>query len=555
MLKIVGLVAFTVATVCTSPFSPINDPLIVETTGGTLRGERLSCGLFCNYFSFKGIPYGKAPVDELRFRAPEPHEGWDGIREANQHTVSCPQNDILGRDNDDEDCLSLNVYTPNTSGRRAVMVWIYGGAFSLGSGDSFIYGPDFIVSEDVVMVTMNYRVGPLGFLSTGDEHATGNYGMKDIILSLKWVKANIARFGGDPDNVTIFGESAGGAAVHYLVLSPLAKGLFQKAISQSGSALNPWAYQTHPERTAHQLAKDLNITFTDNADLIRQLRLARPSDMNRASPGMMSFPIPRGLSSIPFVPCRDPENTDPEDAFLPGEPIDLMNAGNFHDVPYITGFNDAESLFLVYEEILDPNVFNVYNENPHIMIPLQWNVSAGSPESDDIVSKISQFYFQGQPLSTALRYPYTQYNTDLMFARGIDMTAKIHAEKQQEPVFYYLFSFTGALNLLKNLLSLNLYPGAVHADELGYLFQITSIPAPLLPNNPAIRIRRLMCRLWTNFAKTGDPTPPNDPIANVLWHRVSGNQEYYEIGSTVQANANPLGDRMRFWNEMKDKVN
>lgn len=180
-----------------------------------------------------------------------------------------------------------------------------------------------------------------------------------------------------------------------------------------------------------------------------------------------------------------------------------MNAGAFHDVPYITGFNNAESLFNVIEEVIDPNVFNVYNADPHIMIPKTWNVSRDSPESDDIVKHISEFYFQGRPLSTAVRHQYTQYNTDLMLARGIDITAEIHSRKQVQPVFYYKFSFTGSLNLLKNLLFLNMYPGAMHADELGYLFQITSIPAPLLPNNPAIRTRRLMVRLWTNFAKTG----------------------------------------------------
>lgn len=181
-----------------------------------------------------------------------------------------------------------------------------------------------------------------------------------------------------------------------------------------------------------------------------------------------------------------------------------MNSGDFNHVPYITGFNDAESLFQVLEEVLvDPQVFEKFNSNPHIMVPKQWNISADSPESQSIVNDISEFYFDGRPLSTEVRHQYTQYNTDLMFARGIDMTANIHSRKQVEPVYYYMFSFTGALNLLKNLLSLNRYPGAVHADELGYLFQITNIPAPLLPNNPAIRMRRLMVRLWTNFAKTG----------------------------------------------------
>lgn len=165
--------------------------MIIETTGGILRGERLWCGLFCNYFSFKGIPFGKAPTGNLRFRTPVSHEGWTGIREANQHTPSCPQSVILGTI--DEDCLSLNVYSQNLNGRRAVMFWIYGGGFSIGSGDSFIYGPDHIVADDVVLVTANYRLGALGFLSTGDQNAPGNYGMKDIILALKWVQANIER--------------------------------------------------------------------------------------------------------------------------------------------------------------------------------------------------------------------------------------------------------------------------------------------------------------------------------------------------------------------------
>ncbi|KAG4067975.1 hypothetical protein HA402_010661 [Bradysia odoriphaga] len=553
MLKVLALIVFTVAVVSSVPARPSNDPLVVATTGGLVRGERASCGLFCNYSSFKGIPYGKAPVGDLRFRAPQPHEGWEGVRDATEHTVVCPQTGFLfGSNEDDEDCLSINVYSPNLTRRSPVMVWIYGGGFSSGSGNSFIYGPNFFVSEGVVLVTMNYRVGPLGFLSTNDENAPGNYGMKDVILSLKWVRDNIANFGGDPDNVTIFGESAGGAAVHYLLLSPQAEGLFHKAISQSGSALNTWAYEISPETLTHQLAKDLNITFTDNADLIAQLRQIKPSVINRAMPSMLDYEIPRGIAhALPFVPSRDPKNVSPEEAFLPGHPIDLMYAGKFHHVPYVTGFNDGESLFNILEDFLDPNVFNVYNANPHIMIPPSFNVSKGSRESESITEYISDFYFNREPLSREVRYQYTQYNTDLMFAVGIDQTANIHAQLQDEPVYYYKFSFVGSLNLVKQLLLLQNYPGAVHADEIPYMFQITSIPAPLLPNNPAVRTRQLMVRLWTNFARTGNPTPPNDPIANVPWHPVEGDQQYYEIGANVFSSSNPHGERMAFWNNMQ----
>lgn len=254
-----------------------------------LQGERLSCGLFCNYYSFKGIPYAEPPVGDLRFRAPRPNRPWEGVRDATKHGNTCPSGAILGGPGGDEDCLFLNIYTRNLKEKRPVMVWIHGGSFSGGSGDSWIYGPDHIIDDGVLLVTINYRLGVLGFMSTGDSHAPGNYGLKDMVLALKWIQRNIAEFGGDPDNVTIFGESAGGAAVHYLVLSSETKGLFTRAISQSGSALNPWAFQTNPVNVAYQLGRDLRLSWSSNEDLVRQLREVDPADLVRATPGALSY--------------------------------------------------------------------------------------------------------------------------------------------------------------------------------------------------------------------------------------------------------------------------
>lgn len=169
------------------------------------------------------------------------------------------------------------------------MVWIYGGGFFAGSGNDLIYGPDYLVAEDVIVVTLNYRLAALGFLSTNDNNAPGNYGLKDCVLALKWVQANIARFGGDPSQVTIFGESAGGAAVHYLILSPEGRGLFARAISQSGSALNPWGFQTDPKASAYSLAKRLKISFTNNTDLINKLRTVDARDIVLATPEWITF--------------------------------------------------------------------------------------------------------------------------------------------------------------------------------------------------------------------------------------------------------------------------
>lgn len=193
-------------------YIPQENP-IIQTTYGQLQGETLSCGIGCNYFSFKGIPYAAAPVGNLRFRAPVSPQPWSGVRPALEHGPACPSSSRLSPVVD-EDCLSLNVYTKFLDRNLPVMVWIHGGSFSGGNGHSFTYGPDHLVDEDIILVTINYRLGVLGFLSTEDSNAPGNYGMKDVIKALEWVRYNIRNFGGDPDNVTIFGESAGGAAVH-----------------------------------------------------------------------------------------------------------------------------------------------------------------------------------------------------------------------------------------------------------------------------------------------------------------------------------------------------
>ncbi|XP_047106309.1 juvenile hormone esterase-like [Schistocerca piceifrons] len=204
----------------------------VSIPQGALRGRRLKTPSGRTYCSFQGIPYAKPPVGPLRFKSPEPPEPWSGIRNATKEGNIAPQIDFLMRSKTeyegDEDCLYLNVYTSKLpTGENAqlipVMVWIHGGAFLLGSGNTELYGPDYLMEHDVLLVTFNYRLGVLGFLSTEDELVPGNAGLKDMVMALKWVKSNITRFGGDPGNVTIFGESAGSMSCHILSISSAAK--------------------------------------------------------------------------------------------------------------------------------------------------------------------------------------------------------------------------------------------------------------------------------------------------------------------------------------------
>lgn len=190
---------------------------IVTTSTGQVQGVQISTGVLQpNYFAFKGIPFAEAPVGPLRWRNPVPHRGWQGVLDAENHRGTCPSGTWLGLGGGgEEDCLFLNVYTPTLTGNRAVMVWVHGGSFTTGSGD--LYGPDFLVNEGVIVVSFNYRIGALGFLSTGDGAAQGNYGMKDMVEALRWTRQNIAAFGGNPNQVTLFGQSAGGVAVGGLV--------------------------------------------------------------------------------------------------------------------------------------------------------------------------------------------------------------------------------------------------------------------------------------------------------------------------------------------------
>ncbi|XP_074042065.1 juvenile hormone esterase isoform X3 [Leptinotarsa decemlineata] len=257
---------------------------LVSVREGKLLGSVKSDLNGKTFFSFQGIPYAKPPLGELRFKAPQPPEKWKGVRDATKEGSECYAKGISAYVGS-EDCLVLNVFTREISGStlKPVMFWIHGGGFTSSSGNSDLYGPEFLLTEDIVLVTFNYRLGPLGFLRLRDPSlgVPGNAGLKDMVMALKWVQRNIKQFSGDPNNVTIFGESAGGAAVHLLMLSPMAKGLFHKAISQSGCATNVWA--SCSKYTIHQLAENLGVYTNDEELLLKHLRNVSLEELFRAS--------------------------------------------------------------------------------------------------------------------------------------------------------------------------------------------------------------------------------------------------------------------------------
>uniref|UniRef100_A0A1B6CKI6 Carboxylic ester hydrolase n=1 Tax=Clastoptera arizonana TaxID=38151 RepID=A0A1B6CKI6_9HEMI len=255
--------------------------VIVNTTYGRIAGERKLYSLKGDeyFYQFRGIPYAAAPVGNLRFKPPQPMKPWSDIKDAFEFGASCVQCNTRGPFGS-EDCLFINVYTSempkNGTNLKPVMFWIYGGSFQTGSAD--IYGPEYLIRKDIVLVTFNYRVNVLGFFALGNKEVSGNYGLKDQLFALKWVQANIANFGGDPSRVTIFGESAGSASVQYQLLSAQSKGLFHQAIVQSGSALDPWALTKSPKDVAFKLAKSLGHNL-NNTNELYLFFMQQPADL------------------------------------------------------------------------------------------------------------------------------------------------------------------------------------------------------------------------------------------------------------------------------------
>uniref|UniRef100_A0A336MTX0 Carboxylic ester hydrolase n=1 Tax=Culicoides sonorensis TaxID=179676 RepID=A0A336MTX0_CULSO len=526
--------------------------------GGSVLGEKKSINLRESYFSFKGIPYALPPLKELRFKPPVPHPGWDGTRNATSHGPVCVSPGYIissGAFQGQEDCLYLNVYSPNLTPdeKLPVMFWIHGGSFTAGSGNSLIYGPEWLVKQDVVVVTINYRLGLLGFFSTGDRNAPGNYGAKDVVEALKWVQSNIESFGGDRNKVTVFGESAGSALTHYLVLSKMSSGLFAQAIAQSGTALSPWAFQDYPRTKAFQVARQLNITATTTEEIVKQLREFDDLEaICNITPGLLTLELPRGNTAFTFAPVVETEDSD-EPRFLVEPPLTTIKKGTFNDVPFILGQNSQEALYSVREIDLFPDTLDKYNNNTQWLLPYEWHIEPNTDAADDIIYNVLDMYFGGGPIKN--KVDYANFNTDRHFTYGLAKTVELHSAKQKSPVYYYIFSFDGVMNYIKKIFLVIGYNGAMHADELGYLWKMMHAPAPILPGSKSDITRSRMIRMWTDFAKYGNPTPKIDELITTQWANVVGRQEYLDIGENLVAGKEPFYERVEMWKQLDRKYN
>ncbi|CAH2074949.1 unnamed protein product, partial [Iphiclides podalirius] len=520
---------------------------VVTVKQGRLLGAKKKLYNGTPYYSFKGIPYAKPPIGKLRFKAPLPPEPWQGIYEATEHGPVCPQVDMNTGQyvEGSEDCLFLNVYTKSLRGdsRMPVMFFIHGGAYMSGSGDADMYGPEFLIRHDVVLVTINYRLELLGFLCLDIPEVPGNSGMKDQVAALRWVQSNIDRFGGDPENVTIFGESAGAASVTFHMLSPMSKGLFHKAIAQSGVCTSDWAQGTEGKARATRAAKFLGFQSSDGEQLLEFLQTAPVDKLAKLTfKSMTADEKHRGLP-IHFAPVIERSFRNVE-AFLTEAPMDALLAGNVNKVPLMCGYNSAEGLIMVQHQV---KKLHFMNRNPSFYVPRE--IARKVPETVliELGQRVKRFYAGGRDFHDKDLELLTNLMSDIHFGFGCHRFCHFYSSLNRS-IYMYRFDCATDLNRFKELIGHADYKGASHVDELFYLF-----------SNPLNRdcyeredLRILVdkvTKLWTNFAKTGDPTPENSAKTKWRPYTASG-REYLSIDKTLSMGTHAERERVEFWNRL-----
>lgn len=516
------------------------EDVVLKTEKGNVRGKRMDGDFGQYYYSFRGIRYAQAPTGKLRFKDPVDVEPFAEEYDATDDGMNCPQymvgaGEVMG----DEDCLNLNVYTPKVDKKkRAVMVYIHGGAFITGGGSSNTFGPGYIIENDVVVVAMNYRLGALGFMATDDKAITGNMGIKDQIMALKWVKNNIAAFGGDPNKVTIFGDDAGAASVSIHLMSSESDGLFVNAIVMGGNALCDIFFQTNPQEAAVELASRLDCTSEKGEDILRclstqtqQAIVTKTSDMNTF------FSFPRW-----FAPTVDGK-------VLTDTPENLLTQGRFAKVPLMVGQTKDAGAFYYR---LTLNTFNGGNYDDNFvdhklprMLPV---VSNFNTKLYPITRQVRKRYFVNVDLEDEdeFRPRYNEFLTDMMFTRCTDKFATTVAN-HSVPTYAYSFDYRGQHSIV-NLQGEQVDMGVGHGDDLQYIFENLYGPDYTLSKSDRKFSKNIFLPLLTNFAKTSVPTPSLTDAITVAWDPLSPTKnQIYRINEKPSMDVEHKQDALKFW--------
>ncbi|XP_074898323.1 neuroligin-2 isoform X5 [Buteo buteo] len=564
---------------------------VVPTQYGRLRGARrdLSNELLGPVQAFLGVPYAAPPLGPRRWAPPEAPAAWGGVRDATAFAPACPQNLRGGppplmlplwlSDNleaagayvaaQSEDCLYLNLYVPTEdgllakkredgaaggpppdadirdSGKKPVMLFLHGGSYMEGTGNMFD-GSVLAAYGNVIVVTMNYRLGVLGFLSTGDQAAKGNYGLLDQIQALRWLNENVGHFGGDPQRITIFGSGAGAACVSLLILSHHSEGLFQKAIAQSGTAISSWSVNYQPLKYTRLLAAKVGCERADTGAAVECLR-------RQPFRALVDQDVQPARYHVAFGPVVDGD-------VVPDDPEILMQQGEFLNYDILIGVNQGEGLKFVEDSLESEDGisasyfdFTVSNFVDNLY---------GYPEGKDILRETIKFMYTDwadRDNGEMRRKTLLALFTDHQWVAPAVATAKLHAE-YQSPVYFYTFYHHCQTDARPE------WADAAHGDEIPYVFGVPMVGATdLFPCNFSkndVMLSAVVMTYWTNFAKTGDPNQPvpqdtkfihtkPNRFEEVVWTRFDGkDKRYLHIGLKPRVRDHYRANKVAFWLEL-----
>lgn len=508
-------------------------PPTVRETQGVLAGKA-EAG---HVAAFLNIPYAAPPVGQLRWQPPLAAKPWQGVREATAFGPSCIQPMFRGKSvyadpptRVSENCLSLNVWRPEGARNLPVIVWIYGGALEVGASSRPIYDGRKFAAHGVVFVSFNYRLGPLGWLALpalsqeSPHHVSGNYGLLDQIAALKWVRSNIAAFGGNPKNVTIMGESAGALSVTYLLASPLARGLFQKAIAESPNMRSFPELRTakHGLPSAQQIGTRLEAAL--HASSLTKLR------------AMSATAITRAALKLHFRPQGTIDGY-----VLPHQIVTIFNRGRQAHVPVLAGFNSDEIGTL-------PGLLSHAPSTPQ---QYRQQIRRGYGDLAPAFLKLYPGNNIAASMQAALR--------DALFGWAAEKIVRSEVTAAEPSYLYFFAHHYGAAQRMGL--------GAFHASEVPFVFGQVGKAASLPPNWPRPEgadqraLSRAMMSYWISFARTGVPTAPGQSA----WRPFSAHASYmrfahmpvaathlfpgmYSLNDTVVERRQRAGDQQWFFN-------
>ncbi|KAJ8734938.1 hypothetical protein PYW08_014188 [Mythimna loreyi] len=525
---------------CATAVLADGDWLEVDLEQGPVRGQKHPGG---DLYAFYNIPYATGPSGEDKFKAPLPPPTWtEPFNATAEKIVVCPQNRIIidllpGVFDVKEDCLVANVFVPDTTVKDlSVFVYVHGGGFSSGFGN-FYQGTQFIrEKKDFIMVSFNYRLGIHGFLCLGTEDVPGNAGMKDQVELLRWVQKNIASFGGNPNDVTLVGSSAGSASVELLMLSKSAENLFHRVIPESSGSLAPWSVQRDPLDIAKTYAKMINEqAMVDDISSLERFYKTTSMDAMTAEP----FPD-RTDSAVYFSPCVE-RNTS--GAFLTESPLTILKKGDYKKLPVLYGFTNMEGLLRIG---LFDTWKNKMNENFSDFLPADLQFGSAT-EKLQVANTVKQFYFGSDPVSNENILKYVDFISDVLFNFPMLWAAKLFVEAGHNQVYLYEYVFVDENT-----------PVVPHTDVRGadHCAQTFAWLDPMFvvhPDTPEYQKMRATVReIWHNFMKTGKPVPEGSSLRE--WPALSeARSPHMVLNETLELHGVLLPERKSFWYPIYEK--